>query len=156
VRILSTVSIDLRDSAALAHRLLDQGRDRGVVPSVSQVIRALSAELLPGWYEEWLVEHVERWRQLRLHGLEAHAAQLVKEGSYGAAAAAAAAAVVADPLRESARAALIVVHRAEGNQSEAWREFDRYRALLLSELGLEPTPRLRRLAGDVTCAVAEW
>jgi SARP family transcriptional regulator, regulator of embCAB operon len=151
-----TVSIDLRDAAVLAHQLLDRGRDPGFVPDVSEVIRALSAELLPGWYDEWLVEHVEWWRQLRLHGLEAHAARLVKEGRYGEAAAAAAAAVVADPLRESARAALIVVHRAEGNHSEAWREFDRYRALLVRELALEPTSRLRRLAGDVTCALAEW
>jgi len=37
------------------------------------------------------------------------------------------------------------VHLAEGNQSEAVREFERYRALLHTELGLDPTPRLRRL-----------
>ena len=34
---------------------------------------------------------------------------------------------------------------AEGNQSEAVREFSHYRALLHAELGLEPTLRLRRL-----------
>jgi DNA-binding SARP family transcriptional activator len=38
---------------------------------------------------------------------------------------------------------------AEGNQSEAVREFMHYRALLHSELGLEPTPRLRRLVQGV-------
>jgi hypothetical protein len=37
------------------------------------------------------------------------------------------------------------VHLAEGNQSEAVREFTHYRALLHGELGLEPTLRLRRL-----------
>jgi DNA-binding SARP family transcriptional activator len=35
----------------------------------------------------------------------------------------------ADPLRESAHGALIAVHLAEGNQSDALREFERYRAL---------------------------
>jgi SARP family transcriptional regulator, regulator of embCAB operon len=53
--------------------------------------------------------------------------------------------VRAEPLRESARAALIQAHLAEGNQSEAVREFTRYRRLLDAELGLAPTPRLHRL-----------
>jgi DNA-binding SARP family transcriptional activator len=38
---------------------------------------------------------------------------------------------------------------AEGNQSEAVREFERYRTLLNAELGLEPTQRLHRLIQDV-------
>jgi SARP family transcriptional regulator, regulator of embCAB operon len=55
------------------------------------------------------------------------------------------AAVDADALRESPRAALIAVHMREGNQSEALREFERFRAKLGGELGLEPTARLRAL-----------
>ena len=50
-----------------------------------------------------------------------------------------------EPLRETARQSLIEVHLAEGNQAEAIRELDRYATLLGEELGLEPTPRLRRL-----------
>jgi SARP family transcriptional regulator, regulator of embCAB operon len=55
------------------------------------------------------------------------------------------AAVGADPLRESAHAALIKVHLAEHNQSEALREFKRYYDLLRAELDIEPTAQLRRL-----------
>jgi DNA-binding SARP family transcriptional activator len=77
--------------------------------------------------------------------LEALADQFTAVGCWGRAADAARAAVRAEPLRESAHAALIQVHVAEGNQSEAVREFTHYRALLHSELGLEPTPRLCRL-----------
>ena len=87
----------------------------------------------------------EGWRQLRLHALEALAARLTAAGRWGEAAGAAGAAVRAEPLRESAHAALIQVHLAEGNQSEAVREFARYRALLRAELGLDPTPRLGHL-----------
>ena len=36
-------------------------------------------------------------------------------------------------------------HLAVGNQSEAVREFTRYRTLLDAELGLAPTPRLHEL-----------
>jgi hypothetical protein len=91
-----------------------------------------------------LVE-AEDWRQLRLHALETLAGRLTAVGCWGQAAAAAQAAVRAEPLRESAHAALIQVHLAEGNQSEAVRQFTRYRALLHAEFGLEPTMRLRRL-----------
>jgi DNA-binding SARP family transcriptional activator len=86
-----------------------------------------------------------RTGQLRLHALEALAGRLAAAGRCGEAAGAACAAVRADPLRESARASLIQVHLAEGNQSEAVREFARYQALLHGDLGLEPTRRLRRL-----------
>ena len=44
-----------------------------------------------------------------------------------------------------AHAALIGVHLREGNQSEALREFERYRLRLGAVLGLEPTRRLRAL-----------
>jgi DNA-binding SARP family transcriptional activator len=82
---------------------------------------------------------------MRLHALEALAGHLAAAGRCGEAAGAATAAVRADPLRESARASLIQVHLAEGNQSEAVREFARYQALLHDDLGLEPTLRLRHL-----------
>jgi len=62
-----------------------------------------------------------------------------------AAAAAARAAVRGEPLRETSHAALIRVFLAEGNVSEAVREFTSYQALLRDELGLEPTRRLCRL-----------
>jgi DNA-binding SARP family transcriptional activator len=52
-------------------------------------------------------------------------------------------------LRESARTALIRVHLAEGNQSEALSEFGRYQTLLQAELGLEPTPLLCQLIADL-------
>jgi DNA-binding SARP family transcriptional activator len=45
----------------------------------------------------------------------------------------------------SFRAALIRVHIAEGNISEALREFARYGEFLKLELGVEPTKRLRAL-----------
>jgi SARP family transcriptional regulator, regulator of embCAB operon len=87
----------------------------------------------------------EDWRQLRLHALEALAVRLTAGGRFGEAALAAGAAIRADPLRESARACLIRVHLGEGNQSEALREFERFSQVLKAELGLAPTPQLRRL-----------
>jgi hypothetical protein len=41
------------------------------------------------------------------------------------------------------------VHIAEGNPTEALREFARYGELLMLELGVEPTERLRALVADL-------
>jgi SARP family transcriptional regulator, regulator of embCAB operon len=139
------VTVDIRQSRALARRLLDPA----VPPDLSDLsmaaVAALSADLLPDWYDDWVLLEAEDWRQLRLHALEALARRLVAAGRLGEAAGAAGAAVRAEPLRESPRAILVQVHLAEGNQSEAVREFARYRALLDAELGLAPTRRLCQL-----------
>jgi SARP family transcriptional regulator, regulator of embCAB operon len=140
------VEVDVREAAARAHRLLDD-----VTPAaedVSQaVIAQLSSDLLPGWLDDWVLPEAEEWRQLRLHALEALTDHLAADARFGDATAAALAAIKAEPLRESAHAALIRVHLAESNQSEALRQFSRYQDLLRSELGIEPTPRLRELVG---------
>ena len=88
----------------------------------------------------------EAWRQLRLHALEALSIRLSSAACHAEAIQAALAAIASDPLRESARSVLIRAYLAEGNRSEAQREFRRYRELLLGSLGVEPTPRLHALA----------
>lgn len=142
------VSVDLWEARELAHRLIATKETSSEGPG-SETIPALSTELLPDWYDEWALVEAEDWRQLRLHALEALADRLTAQRNYGDAAAASLAAVRAEPLRESPWAALIKVHVAEGNPSEALREFSRYGELLRLELGVEPTERLRALVNDL-------
>jgi DNA-binding SARP family transcriptional activator len=145
IALVDEVEVDVRDALALAQRLLDE-----VTPSPSDdvgadAIELLSCDLLPGWLDEWVVPEAEEWRQLRLHALEALVDRLIVTSRFSDAAGAAMAAIKAEPLRESAHAALIRVHLAESNQSEALRQFERYRSLLRSELGIEPTARISEL-----------
>jgi SARP family transcriptional regulator, regulator of embCAB operon len=139
------VEVDVRDAQAVAHRLLDDATPPEDADLGLAAISALSSDLLPGWNDEWVTAEAEAWRQLRLHALEALTDRLAAQRRYGDALAAAMAAIKAEPLRESAHAALIRVHLAESNQSEALRQFERYEQLLRSELGIEPTSRLREL-----------
>jgi DNA-binding SARP family transcriptional activator len=143
------VTVDIHHARALAHRLLNQA----VLPTPDDLgmsaTTVLSADLLPDWYDDWALVEAEDWRQLRLHALESLAGHLTAAGRWGEAASAARAAVRGEPLRESSHAALIQVFLAEGNLSEAVREFTCYRALLYHELGLEPTARLRHLVQNV-------
>lgn len=141
------IDVDLRDARALAHRLVDP-TDVVDVSRGDAAIESLSQNVLPDWYDDWVIIEAEEWRQLRLRALEALAGRFTAQGRYGEALGAALAAVRVDGLRESARAAVIRVHLAEGNRSEALRELERYRSVLLAELGLEPTERLRNLLRD--------
>jgi DNA-binding SARP family transcriptional activator len=106
---------------------------------------AAPTDLLPGWDEDWVVIERERFRQLRLHGLEACCERLSEQKRFGASVEAGLAALREEPLRESGQTALIRTYLAEGNVSEALRQFEHYRALLRSELGLEPSSELERL-----------
>jgi SARP family transcriptional regulator, regulator of embCAB operon len=139
------ITVDLWESEAIARRLVGPHEILTVHGSAADQVEALSADLLPDWYEDWVIVEAEAWHQRRLHALEALADDMRVEGAFGDAAYAAQAAIRADPLRESPRAALIRVHLAEGNVSEALREFSQYRQLLQRELQLEPTPRLKHL-----------
>ena len=80
----------------------------------------------------------ERFRQIRLHLLETLCEELLEAGRYAQAIEAGYAAVCGEPLRESAYRALIRAHLAEGNTSEAIRQYERFRELLKRELDLEP------------------
>ena len=143
------VDVDLRERRSLAFRLLDPACASTAADLRCDAMRELSTDLLPDWYEDWIRPEADAWRQLRVHALEALAGRLVQARRFGEAATAATVAVRADPLRESARAALVRVHLAEGNQSDALDEFHRYRSLIRAELDLEPTPLLNDLVRDL-------
>jgi DNA-binding SARP family transcriptional activator len=109
-------------------------------------------ELLPGWYDEWVLVERERHRQLSLHALESLCEHLTEAGRYGAAVLAALAAVDREPLRESAHRALVRVHLAEGNVWEAIRRYRWYEEIAARDLGVEPSPMMRSLLSGVATA----
>lgn len=103
-------------------------------------------DLLPGWYDDWVIFERERIRQRLLHALEALSRRLVEVNRCAEAIDAAISAVSADPLRESANRVLIEAHLAEGNLIEARRAYERYRDSVRRELGVEPGEQLASLA----------
>lgn len=109
---------------------------------------ACLAELLPGWYDDWVVFERERLRQRLLHALQRLTLGLAAKGDFPKAVEAAVYAVRLEPLRESAQRALIAAHLAGGNLVEARRALDRYAALLRSELGAEPPESLTLMVAD--------
>jgi DNA-binding SARP family transcriptional activator len=143
VRLHERVEVDLQRSAAQAHHLVD--RDASPPDLLGVPSDLFEADLLPDWDEDWLLLERERHRQLRIHALEALSEHLTALGQYAKAIDAAYGAITAEPLRESARAALIRAHLAEGNRTEATRQLARYRQILDDEVGLLPSARLEAL-----------
>jgi DNA-binding SARP family transcriptional activator len=142
LRLSPEVSVDLRESVEVAHRILQDPMD-APPPEVS--VAMLSADVLPDWYDDWVIASREAFRQLRLHALEILCLWLLEGGRHALAVQAGLAAVAGEPLRESAHGVLIKAYLAEGNLAEAIRHFQGYEQLMRSELGLAASPRIRQL-----------
>jgi DNA-binding SARP family transcriptional activator len=140
---LTGVSSDLATVQAWARRTVAGGEQAWPSPDHA------SAELLPGWGEEWLIEPREELRLLQLHSLELAAQQFLKSGRHAEACNTAFSAVAMDPLRESATRLLIEIHLREGNILDALRRFDRFRILLKQELGVPPSSAVLELVASV-------
>lgn len=140
----ASVSIDSHEQEILAIRLLHDRVDGQpwVLDSIGYLQRG---ELLPGWYDDWVVFERERLNQLRLHAMELVAAVLIRQRDLTTALELALEVVRIEPLRETANAVLMSVYLAEGNVCDAIHQYDLYRRLLRRELGVEPSPLLDRL-----------
>ena len=140
------VEVDFFELEAVIRRIHDHRTE----PAALDVERLASpADLLPGWYEDWVVFERERLRQLRLHSLDVLSDRLVERGRFALAVEAALAAVREEPLRESSHRSLIRAHLAEGNVSEAIREYRGFRQLLSDELGVKPSREMEGLLHSV-------
>jgi DNA-binding SARP family transcriptional activator len=145
VALAASVVVDLREATALAQRVLAGRAQDG---DVAALIGA--DELLPDLYDDWIVIERERFRQLRLHALERLCEQCRDAGRFADAVEAGLAAIATEPLRESAHRVLISSYVAEGNLSEARRDYRMYCNVARKQLGIEPSPRLRGLVRGVT------
>ena len=142
LRLARDVRVDVRETARWAQEVLDP---RGGLPETVPGDVELRGELLPGWYDDWVLLERERLRQLRLHAMETLADRLARHGRYGEAVEAASNAVQVEPLRETAHRMLVRIHLAEGNLVEALRAYESFRAALAAEMGVSPSSRMEAL-----------
>jgi DNA-binding SARP family transcriptional activator len=136
------------------HRLVDAAEQlrSDVAVAVAGVAEQLfEADLLPGWHDEWLEMERERLRQIRLAALEHLADRRLSNGDVVGAIRAGTSAVRCGPLRESSHRVLVRAHIADGNYSEAIRQYEHYRRSLADHLGLTPSPHIQDLMGPLLC-----
>jgi DNA-binding SARP family transcriptional activator len=140
------VPVDARDIAGRAQRVLQTGVGR---PDDLERL-AQPPELLPDWYDDWVVVERERLRQRCVQALEQLSRTARERGRFAEAAEAGLAAVALEPLRESAHRVVIEAHLAQGNAADALRQFRLFEDLLARDLGLRPTPLMDELMRSVT------
>ena len=140
------VQVDVRELTDWAERVRSP---HAGVDDVTLPPGGLRGDLLPGWYDDWVLLERERVRQMRLHTLEALAVRFAAMGRLADALDAAYEAVRAEPLRESAHRTVVRVHLREGNLVEAFRAYDMFREMLWDELGVHPSELMTQLLSGV-------
>jgi DNA-binding SARP family transcriptional activator len=98
-----------------------------------------SSELLPGWYDDWVLAARERLQYLRLGALDALATRRRLQRRSHEALQAARAAISIEPLHESAHRTLVQIHLDNGDLVEAVQHYQKFEAMLDRELGLQPS-----------------
>jgi DNA-binding SARP family transcriptional activator len=134
LRIGPTVDVDALRLARFAGALVDEAAAAGVPTGIR-----FDRELLPGWYEDWVVEERERLRQLVLRALASLVPSLIAVGRADEAVGLGQQAVRLEPLSETSHQSLIAAYLAAGDRARALRQFDEHATLLRSELGLAPS-----------------
>jgi len=146
IRLARAVAVDLHDACSLAHRLLGSRDELGEIDVDESLFLR---DLLPDWYDDWLLIERERFRELRLRTLESLCERLAACGRSSRAIECALAAVIGDPLRESSHRAVIQIYLAEGNQAEAIHQYRFYCELLAGRLGLQPSQKMTELVAGL-------
>jgi DNA-binding SARP family transcriptional activator len=148
VSLAADVIVDAAEVQRTARRLFDPAP---YPRAESLQVAMFAGVLLPDWYDDWVLIMREQVRHWCLHGLERLADVFLELGDHARALDAALEAVRLEPLRESAHRITARIHLAEGNHGEALRRFHAYRAIVRSELGLEPSAQFSALlaVGDI-------
>ena len=137
----ASITVDLYTARHLATALIDGTyRFDGVYCEDD-----LGDDVLPDWPDDWLTIERERYRQLRLHALDALCVLHASSGRYARAVAAGLASVSSEPTRESAHRALMTAYLLEGNRMEAIRQYHAYLSMSRAEMGIGPSDHLQRL-----------
>ncbi|HEX7312109.1 MAG TPA: BTAD domain-containing putative transcriptional regulator [Gaiellaceae bacterium] len=142
----ASVGVDARRAYELAARLESSGARNGDAKELELLLAG--GELLPDWYDDWVLVERERFHEVRLRALETLCESHLASGDVASAIGCASAAVRADPLRETSRRMLIRSLLVEGNRAEALAHHRQFRQVL-QPLGLVPSPRFDELAHDL-------
>ena len=147
------LDVDQEVDLARFERLTASGRDALVRDDASGAARLLG-EALELWrgsplaefaYDGWARNEIARLEELRLAALEDRLEADLATGRHGELVAELEALVAEQPLRERLHGHLILALYRAGRQADALEAYQRARAVLVDELGLDPGPELQEL-----------
>ncbi|HEU5099276.1 MAG TPA: BTAD domain-containing putative transcriptional regulator [Roseiflexaceae bacterium] len=137
------------DVIAFEHALAqaDQAERRGDQAALRialiDAIDCYRGDLLPGWYDDWVLLERERLRQTYLATLERLVVLLEQAGEHAVAIGYAQQLLRHDPLHETSYQHLMRLYALSGDRASAVRVYQTCAAVLERELGVEPSPATR-------------
>jgi predicted ATPase len=156
------VRVDVARAAqdvARAAELLAEGRYQAVVRAAEQVTRLAGDQLLPGESRDWIDAHRYRVDATALRAVLLLAEASSQLSEHHRAIEVTRRALTAHPLEESLHRALIAALDRSGDRAGAVQAYERCRAVLGDQLGVDPSPEtvgvyLTALRGQAASAVA--
>ncbi len=118
----------------------ERGLRQSTPAALHSAINLYTGDLLPELGDEWAVVERERLRQCQLDALAQMAAHHRALAEYETAIDLVRRWLAIDPLAEAAHRDLIALHYLTGDRASALAAYERLRASLRSELGVEPMP----------------
>ncbi len=140
------------DAAQFEAALADAQRDTGEAGKIAALIRAVEAyggDLLPGFYEEWVISERERLRQSLLQALRRLTRHLVHAQDYERALFYARLATRHDVLREESHRDVMRLYIALGQPSAALQQYEDLKRHLLESLDAAPAPSTQQYARQI-------
>ncbi|MBB3043887.1 AfsR/SARP family transcriptional regulator [Nocardioides soli] len=142
------VDVDgVRRAAAAAAAVTEEEIAAGELGALMS--RLVGEELLPGWYDDWVVPEREHLEQQRVKAFERIARRALEERDLALTIEAARAASDIDPLQEAASELAIRGYLERGDLGSALREFGRHREAMSDELGAPPSRAILELVEPI-------
>ncbi len=136
-----TLDVDAFEQALARVAQAGQRGDQTAARSALQeAVDLYRGDLLPGWYDDWVLLERERLRQAFLAALERLIVLLEQAGDYPTAIGYAQQLLRHDPLREATYQHLMRLHALSGDRASAVRAYQTCVTILERELSVEPSP----------------
>ncbi len=149
---------DFERALALAAQAQQDENQRAVRVALTEAVERYHGDLLPGWYEDWVLVERERLHQAFLTALERLILLLEQAQDYLAAIGYAQCLLRNDPLHETTYQQLMRLHALRGDRASALRVYQTCTAILARELAVAPSPatcdvyeRLRHMESHQLC-----
>ena len=139
------VIVDLHQTWQLINHVL---RVESGEASDRDVSELQNGELLPGWYEDFVVEEQNRLRTTKLQCFTRIAREALKHGQHDVAVLASRAALAIGPYDDEALIILIHAEQRLGNYSGAKKIYQEYADKIRTDLGITPTAAMTALVTD--------
>jgi DNA-binding SARP family transcriptional activator/Tfp pilus assembly protein PilF len=140
----SRFSLDVAEFEQTLHQASQTSGDQRA-ELLEQAIKLYTGDLLPGFYDDWVLIEQEHLKELYLQALKELAAHYTEQKDYPLAIGWARRALAANPLQEDLYRTLMQLYALTGDRAAALRQYAECEALLERELDAAPLPETRAL-----------